>query len=188
MAMADHIREVERRSRPDAARVIADSLTLARFAAAALIVSLGLAVGPPAMLAAIGVTMFGWLTDVLDGPIGRRSKSGMSAVARSDFIADCALGYSFFLFVVLAGLFPAWAAIVLVVVNLTAVFLKPTKPVMLVVSAPYFALPIVQSFGVSAALGFCYLTFLASVAYVCRDKLKLNASSARESATEATPN
>lgn len=164
-------------------RFVADTLTLLRFATAAFIVCLSLFVGPHALRAAIIATFFGWITDSFDGPIARSSGGRQSWVARVDFAADMALAYSFFLFVVVTGLFPIIPALALVAAGATIVLLRPTESVVQIVTAPIFALPVVLSFHAGLIVGICYFSFLALLVVFRWDHLVDDARQARAEAS-----
>ena len=163
-------------------RFVADMLTLTRFLVAGFIVALGLFVGPRAMAAAIIATMFGWVTDIMDGPIARSSGCGESWVSRLDFIADVTMGYSFFIFLVATGLFPVLPALLLVAAAVTVVIMRPTEAVIQIVTAPIFALPVVLSFHAGLVIGACYTVFLLALAIFRWDHLVADARRARAEA------
>lgn len=167
-------------------RFIADMLTLTRFATAAFIVVLGLFVGPQALPAAIIATMFGWMTDIVDGPLARSSGCNQSWVSRLDFIADVTMGYSFFLFLVTTGLFGVLPALLLVVAGAAIVIMRPTETVIQIVTAPIFALPVVLSFHAGLVIGICYTTFLLALVIFRWDHLVEDARGARAEASGLT--
>ncbi|MBU4174157.1 MAG: hypothetical protein KKB90_12935 [Actinobacteria bacterium] len=172
----------ERRESSPFLRLIADLLTLTRFLIAAFIVGIGLFVGPQALGAAIIATMFGWVTDIMDGPLARSSGCGESWVSRLDFIADVTMGYSFFLFLVTTGLFPVLPALLLVVAAVTVVIIRPTEAVIQIVTAPIFALPVVLAFQVGIVVGACYAAFLLTLAVFRWDHLVADARRAHAEA------
>lgn len=160
-------------------RFVADLLTLLRMATAVFIVFLGLFVGPNALRAAIIAVFVGWLTDTLDGPLARSSGTPPSWVSRVDIPADVALVFSFFLFVVITGLYPVVAALALVVGAAVIVIIKPTYHVIQMVTAPFSALPIVLSFYAGWVVGAIYMTFLVALVILRWDRLTGYARSAR---------
>jgi phosphatidylglycerophosphate synthase len=162
-----------------ALRFAADLLTLTRLAIAITIVCLGLMLGPVALRAAIILVFVGWLTDTIDGPLARRSKSKPSWVSRVDIPADIALVFSFFLFVVVAGLYPVIPALALAAGAGLIVLIRPTYKVVQMVSAPFSALPIVLSFYAGWFVGAIYVVFLTAMIIFRWDRLTGYARDAR---------
>jgi phosphatidylglycerophosphate synthase len=167
-----------------ALRFIADMLTLTRMAIAAFIICLGLFIGPEALRAAIIAVLVGWMTDVADGPIARSSGSKQTWVARLDIPADLALVFSFFLFLVITGLYPVLPAIAIVAVGAFIVLWRPTEAARQMVTAPVFALPIVLSFYAGWLVGSVYVVFLATILIFKWDKVSGYAREARSEAAE----
>jgi len=153
-------------------RFVADTLTAARFMVSAFILFLGLFSGPEALPAAVIATMAGWLTDTIDGPIARNSGGRQSWMGRLDFAADITMGYAFFLYLVITGLFPALPALILIVAIVSVVVIKPTHAVIQVVTAPFFALPVIA-----------YTAFLATLLVFRWDHAVSDARNAREMAS-----
>jgi phosphatidylglycerophosphate synthase len=163
-------------------RFIADLLTLTRLAIAITIVCLGLLLGPEALRAAIILVFVGWLTDTLDGPLARRSGTSQTRVSRVDVPADNALIFSFFLFLVITGLYPVLPALALAAGAGLIVLLRPTYSAVQMVSAPFFALPIVLSFCAGWLVGVIYVVFI-TVMFISRwDRLTADARNARDEA------
>jgi CDP-alcohol phosphatidyltransferase len=163
-------------------RFVADLLTLTRLFIAFFIVILGLLMGPLALRAAIILVFVGWLTDTLDGPIARRAGGRPSWVSRVDTPADIALVFSFFLFIVITGLYPVLPALALVVGAAVIVIIRPTYPVIQMVSAPFSALPIVLSFYAGWLVGTTYIIFLVAMIIWRSDRLRSYAKEARDEA------
>jgi hypothetical protein len=172
----------EREDGYSALRFVADLLTLARLFIAFFIVFLGLLVGPAALRAAIILVFIGWLTDTIDGPIARRAGGRPSWVCRLDIPADIALVFSFFLFVVITGLYPVLPALALMVGAAVIVLIKPTYSVIQMVSAPFSALPIVLSFSAGWLVGTTYVIFLVAMVIWRWDRLRSYAKEARDEA------
>lgn len=161
-------------------RFLADFLTLFRLATAVFIVCLGLFVGPAALKAAIVAVFVGLLTDTFDGALARSSGTPPSWVATVDIPADLALVFSFFLFLVITGLYPVVPALILVVFAAIIVLIRPTYSVVQMVSAPFSALPIVLSFYAGWLVGATYMTFLAALVFLRWDRLAGYAGEARK--------
>ena len=164
-------------------RFIADFLTITRLATAVFIVCLGLFVGPVALRAAIIAVFVGWLTDTADGPIARSAGGRPSWVSHLDIPADIALVFSFFLFVVITGLYPVLPALALAAAAAVIVILRPTYPVVQMVTAPFSALPIVLSFYAGWLVGAIYATFLVALIILRWDRLTGYAKGARAEAS-----
>ena len=160
-------------------RFLADLLTLTRLAIAVSILCLGLLFGPVALRTAIILVFVGWLTDTIDGPLARSSGSRQTWVARVDVPADNALVFSFFLFIVITGLYPVIPALALVAAIGLIVLIRPTYPVIQMVSAPFFALPIVLSFCAGWLVGAIYVVFLTALVIARWDQLTGDARTAR---------
>ncbi len=163
-------------------RFFADFLTLVRLATAIFILCMGLFVGPQALEAAIIGVFVGWATDAVDGPIARNAGGRQSWVGRLDEPIDLALVFSFFLFLVITGLYPVWAALGVVTVCALILLARPTESVKQMVSAPFSALPIVLSWYVSWVLGVVLSVFLAAVLFFKWDKVAGYARDARNEA------
>ncbi len=163
-------------------RYLADLLTLTRLSAAVFILCLGVFVGPGAMRAAIIAVLVGWLTDTADGPLARASGTQPTWVARLDIPADLSLVFSFFLFLVLAGLYPVLPALGLAVFGALIVIMKPTWSVIQMVAAPFYALPIVLSYSAGWVVGAVYSAFIAFMIAWRWDRLTGYARGARRTA------
>lgn len=165
--------------------MIADLLTLLRLAIAVFVLILGMTVGPRGLTTAIIATFVGWVTDILDGPIARFSKQGPNWVSRMDTPADLALVYAFFLFLVIAGLFPLLPALIVMGLSVFVVLLRPTEPVVQMVSAPIFGLPIVLSFYVGTVVGICCCAFMLGLLILRWDRVVSYGEDAHQEATGA---
>lgn len=147
-------------------RFLADFLTISRFIIAAFIVIIGIFLGYPAFRVAVIATLAGWMSDSVDGFFARNSGGRVSWVARVDFIADMALAYSFFLFMVVTKMFPIVPALILVTAGALIVLVHPTHLSVEIVSAPICALPVVLSFQAGWMIGTCYMVFLLALVLV----------------------
>jgi phosphatidylglycerophosphate synthase len=87
-------------------RAIADLLTALRGLLCLAVLAQAWA-GPEAFETVVYLLILAWTTDILDGPIARRSKTPASAVARYDFAIDMVLIASSLAYFVLAE-FVAW--------------------------------------------------------------------------------
>ena len=141
-------------------RFLADFLTISRFIIAAFIVIIGIFLGYAAFRIAVIATLAGWISDSVDGFFARNSGGRISWVARVDFVADMALAYSFFLFMVVTKMFPIVPALILVAAGALIVLIHPTHLSVEIVSAPICALPVVLSFNAGWLIGTCYMVFL----------------------------
>jgi phosphatidylglycerophosphate synthase len=164
-------------------RFIADTLTLARMGIAFIIVLLGFTFGEPALPTAIILVLIGWLTDTVDGPIARRSGSRPTWVAAVDVPADLALVFSFFLFLVVSGLYPLIPALAIAAAGGIIVLIRPTYDVVQMVTAPFFALPIVLSFLAGWLVGTIYVAFITFMIIFRWKRLKGYANDARSEAS-----
>jgi phosphatidylglycerophosphate synthase len=152
-------------------RFLADFLTISRFIIAAFIVIIGIFLGYAAFRIAVIATLAGWMSDSVDGFFARNSGGRVSWVARVDFVADMALAYSFFLFMVVTKMFPIVPALILVSAGALIVLIHPTRLSVEIVSAPICALPIVLSFSAGWIIGTCYMVFLLVLVVVRWDRL-----------------
>lgn len=142
-------------------KYLADTLTLARFLVAALILFVAFTRGATALGLALAMLFAGWLTDCVDGSLARRSGTGRNWVSGIDLYADVSLTFSFFLFLVATGLFPAVSALLIVAALGLVVCLNPSRAVIKIVVSPFFALPIVISFTFGLLAGTCSVAFVA---------------------------
>lgn len=177
MVAQDIIRE-QRESRP-AWRLAADLLTMTRFFIAGLIVVVGMIFGTGALGVAVVLVIAGWITDSIDGTLARSSCTEETRQSDLDFAADLSLVYSFFLFIVITGLFHIVFALMLVAAEGIVVLIRPSRSTMEIVSVPIFALPVVLSFLAGLTVGICCVVFVLSVAIVRWDYLKNLAREAR---------
>lgn len=161
---------------------IADTCTLLRIAIACFIISLGLFSGPYAIRAAVIAVFVGWVTDIVDGPIARNSGSASTWVAKLDVPADLGLVLSFYLFLVLTGLFPVLPALLILAACGVILLLRPTYAAVQIVSAPFFALPIVLSFLAGWLIGTIFVVFIVALGIFRWDRLT---GYAREAKAEA---
>lgn len=162
-------------------RIVADILTAARFATALFIICLAMFVGPQAMPAALIAVFVGWLTDIFDGPLARKSGRAESLLmSRVDCCADMSLAYSFFLFVVVTGLFPVLPAVLLLVAAGTIIAIRPNQTTAMIVTSPVSLLPLALCFQGGLIVGTIYMVTLAILLIFRWDRLLSNAREARE--------
>lgn len=162
---------------------IADSLTLARLLISVLLVIIGAVVGASALSAAILLVIFAWITDFLDGAVARSTDCPETWVGKLDHLADNVLVFAFFLFLVITGLFPVVPGLLLLGAAGVLMITKPTEPVVQMVSAPFFGLPIVLApLAGWVVFGFLVL-FLITVIVLRWDKLRGFATNAHHEAS-----
>ena len=162
-------------------RFLADFLTISRFIIAAFIVIIGIFLGYAAFRVAVIATLAGWMSDSVDGFFARNSRK-VTWVARVDFVADMALAYSFFLFMVITKMFPIVPALILVAAGALIVLIHPTHLSVEIVSAPICALPVVLSFSAGWIIGTCYLVFLLVLVVVRWDRFSDDVKKAHQEA------
>lgn len=141
-------------------KYVADTLTIARFFIAALILLVGFYRGDTALEFALMALFIGWITDCVDGTLARKSGAEKTWVSHVDLYADASLVFSFFLFIVITGLFPVFSALAIVAALGVTVCISPTRAVIKIAVSPFYALPIVLSFVVGFWMGICFLTFV----------------------------
>ena len=161
-----------------ALRFIADLLTLFRVLCALFILLLGFMVGARALSTALITILCGWATDWVDGSIARSSGMPQTWVGRAEFACDLTMVFAFFLFIVVAGLFPILPALALLLAAVMLVIMKPTENMVNIVAAPVFALPIAVSFAGGWVIGVCYVVFITSLIIVRWDRLVADARKA----------
>jgi len=99
-------------------KTIADTLTVSRFLLALLILWLGVTGGNEALPAAATVLIFAWATDLLDGPLARRDRSGRQTwVGTLDLQADMSVATGVLGYLTLAGFVPLWAGMAYLAVS-----------------------------------------------------------------------
>ena len=91
-------------------RVVADGLTIVRFFLGLMLVWLSVW-GIRALAVATGVVWACWATDVLDGPIARRSPGHPSWVGRHDLVADVTVAAGAWVYLTGAGCVPLSVAV-----------------------------------------------------------------------------
>lgn len=164
-------------------RYIADTLTIARFFIAALILMVGFFRGAAALNFTLVALFVGWITDCVDGTIARKSGTGKTWVSHADLYADVSLVFSFFLFIVITGLFPVFNAIAIVAALGITVCIRPTRAVVKIAVSPFYALPIVLSFIAGFWVGICFLAFITTFFIIRWDRI---IGETRETLLEAT--
>ncbi|MBN1288618.1 MAG: CDP-alcohol phosphatidyltransferase family protein [Actinobacteria bacterium] len=162
---------------------VADSLTLMRLFISVLIVVIGAVAGAGALNVAIICVLLAWITDYLDGVVARSTGCPESWVGRLDHLADNVLVYSFFLFLVITGLFPVVPGLLLLGACGVIMMTRPTEPVIQMVSAPFFGLPIVLAPLAGWIVFGCFVLFLGTIIVLRWDKLKGFATNAHHEAS-----
>jgi phosphatidylglycerophosphate synthase len=98
---------------------VADLLTVARAVLGVCIAGLGWLRGRCALPTVVGAVIISWLTDLVDGPLARRDKTGRASwIGEHDAEADLAVSLGVAAYLVLAGYLAAWLGAGLVVVTL----------------------------------------------------------------------
>ena len=143
-------------------KYIADFLTITRFFIAAFILLTATSMGATALKYALVALYVGWVTDCVDGTMARKSRAEETWVSHVDLYADVSLVFSFFLFIVVTGLFPTFNALAIVAALGLTVCVRPTRAVIKIVVSPFYALPIVLSFAVGFWVGICLLAFVVT--------------------------
>jgi phosphatidylglycerophosphate synthase len=141
-------------------RYIADTLTIARFFIAALILLVGFSRGAAALEFALIALYIGWITDCVDGTMARKSGTERTWVSHVDLYADVSLIFSFFLFIVITDLFPVFNALAIVAALGLTVCIRPTRAVIKIAVSPFYARPVVLSFVVGFWMGIWFLVFI----------------------------
>jgi hypothetical protein len=152
-------------------KYVADTLTIARFFIAALILLVGFYRGATALEFALMALLTGWITDCVDGTLARKSGAEKTWVSYVDLYADVSLVFSFFLFIVITGLFPVFNALAIVAALGVTVCISPTRAVIKIVVSPFYALPIVLSFVAGFWMGICFLTFIITFSIIRWDHI-----------------
>ncbi len=118
--------------------VVADLLTASRMVAAAGIVVAGLGRGSAGAIAGIAaLTIFAWITDVLDGQLARRSR-GPTHLGNWDLLADLGLCLAITAALVLRGAVPLVIAAGEIAAAVAGVkLLASTAPLQLVMGLVY---------------------------------------------------
>jgi phosphatidylglycerophosphate synthase len=94
-----------------AAKQVADLITSARVVVAFGLAWLGWAYGENALALAVGLMLFDWTGDMLDGPIARLSRSRRHTwIGDHDLEVDMLVSAGLLAYLVLAHLTPAWLA------------------------------------------------------------------------------
>lgn len=153
-------------------RFLADMLTGFRFCVAVFVVTIGIFYGSDALHAALVAILLGWMTDLIDGPVARRAPGQSSWLGKADHAIDLIVPYAFFLFLVISGLYPVIPAIGLLLLAGTLALMRPNEGSMQMVTAPFFAQPIVLSYLGGSRLMIAYGLFLLTALAFNWSKLK----------------
>jgi len=159
-------------------RYLADTLVLLRFLIAGFIVLLAFFVGQQAFNLAIISVFFGEILDSFDGSIAKSSGIPQTFLGSLDWPADLVLVYSFFLFLVITGLYPIIPALAIAIASLAIVLWRPRTSIVDMVTAPIFALPIVLSFHAGLIVGIAYVGFVLTLLIVRWDRVMTDAKRA----------
>lgn len=85
-------------------KILADAFTIVRFSLGIVIVLLGLHPNQPTAGLAISALLAAWVSDILDGPLARRSRSGtMTWVGEHDLLADVTVAAGAWLYLGFVG-------------------------------------------------------------------------------------
>jgi cardiolipin synthase len=104
-------------------KLIADILTSIRFCLALLIAYVALTQGREGLLLALLLLLFGWITDMADGQLARRSPGAQrSWIGDNDIIVDVLLALSILIFFSVGGLLPLWITVAYLVYLVLATF------------------------------------------------------------------
>ena len=120
--------------------VLADALTTTRLVFVLIILRIGLRQGTEGLPAVAALTVLSWTTDVLDGPLARRS-SRPTHLGQLDVVADLGLTLALTTCLVVWGALPlAPVAGVLAIAGLGACTFHSPAPLQLVMGSVYGAL------------------------------------------------
>jgi phosphatidylglycerophosphate synthase len=147
--------------RPKALKTLADVLTASRFVIAGLIVFWAIRADYSTLGKVIISILIGWTTDILDGPIARRSAVGEGFWGRTDFIADMAMVWAGFFYMAQVGILSQYLALAYFMLVLLFLLLTRSKSVLMAFSVPATALPLVVALDRLPSLGIAFLVWIA---------------------------
>lgn len=147
--------------KPKALKTLADALTASRFVIAGLIVFWAARADYSALGKVIIVILIGWTTDVLDGPIARRSASGEGFWGRKDFTADMAMVWAGFFYMAQVGILSQYLALGYFMLAVLFLLLTRSRAVLMAFTAPATALPLVVALDRLPSLGIAFLAWIA---------------------------
>lgn len=144
------------------AKAIADALTLARLVCVFLILSCALAASRHLLPFVVFLTLVGWTTDILDGRMARRDKSGARTwVGDHDFAVDMGMIYSGLVYLISARFLPFWPFLAYGIYAATCALIWTKRSVMMGQAAPIAAAPIVVAFVHEPFWGWVFLCWIA---------------------------
>ncbi len=144
------------------AKAIADVLTLIRLVCVFLILICALTTSRHLLPLVILLTLVGWTTDILDGRMARRDKSGTRTwVGDNDFAVDMGLIYSGLVYLISARFLPFWPFLVYGIYAATCALIWTKRSVMMGQAAPIAAAPIVVAFAHEPFWGWVFLCWIA---------------------------
>jgi hypothetical protein len=144
------------------AKTIADVLTGVRFCCSFLIILCAIIASPHLLPLVVALTLIGWTTDVLDGKMARRDRSGRKTwIGDMDFATDMIMIYSGLIYFITAGYLPFWPFFSYGIYAAVTAFIWTKKSVMMAVAAPIAAVPIIFSFIHYPIWGWVFLGWIA---------------------------
>ncbi|GAB4563360.1 MAG: hypothetical protein Kow0047_12150 [Anaerolineae bacterium] len=151
--------------------LLADLLTLARGVTALWLIWLGVARGADALPLAVMVTLGAWLTDMLDGPLGRRA-GGNTRLGHYDFVIDVMLTWASLIYLTLSGFIPMAVTAIYTLIAGVLVVIFQRKAVMVLMMRPVDITCGVVVLTRAFEEGIVFTAVLAGVAWLNRRRLR----------------
>lgn len=122
-------------------KTLADTLTLSRVLLGLLILWSGISGGREALSLAAWLLIVAWLTDLLDGALARRDRSGRQTwVGEHDLQADMSVSLGVLGYLTFAGFIPPWAGLAYLLISAVLLWITRSSAVGMVLQAPPYGL------------------------------------------------
>lgn len=139
---------------------LADTLTASRAVISLIIVLLGFA-GKRVLATVVLLTIIGWTTDVLDGRLARRDKSGRTTwIGDHDFPFDMLMVFATLVYMAMAGFVPAWFAVIYTAVAGIFVLYFRSKAVTMAFAFPLVALPLIIAYREAPVAAYAFIVWI----------------------------
>lgn len=139
---------------------LADTLTASRAVIALIIVLLGFT-GKRALATVVLLTIIGWTTDVLDGRLARRDKSGRTTwIGDHDFPFDMLMVFATLVYMTMAGFIPARFAAIYTAIAGIFILKFRSKSVTELFAFPLVAMPLIIAWREAPAAAYAFVAWI----------------------------
>jgi cardiolipin synthase len=148
-------------------KALADTLTVSRVLLGLFILWLGVTGGRDALSVATTLLILAWLTDLLDGAVARRDRSGRQTwVGEHDLQADMSVGLGVLGYLTFAGFLPPWAGVSYLLISAVLLWITRSGAVGMAVQALPYGLMLYLAMRHAPLVGSVAIAYLLSVVIV----------------------